>query len=453
MVMDEAANRYQLSNEELLTGGYTIVVPMDEEMLVDSYEKLQADRYFPSEDANAEAAFVLMDHETGGVLAAHGGREYVRKGLNRVDIKRQPGSTFKPLAVYAPALMNGYHPYSMITDELIDYDGYTPRNYNGQYQEEVSLYEAITYSANAPAVWLLDQIGVKQSLEFLKQVEIDIEDRGLAIALGGLSEGVTPLQLTSAYQIFANGGYYIEPHFITEIYSPNGEKIGEANHEKQRVVDTQIAWNMTRMLESVVLEGTGSAGESKIALAGKTGTTSFPDVEGATRDAWFVGFTPEVVGAVWMGYDVTNTDQYFHGNSQHPTALFKDIVNEQINGEHLLTFEKPLHVNELESPIQMPATLQLYASKSFGGSGLFSVRLYWTEAEDDRVQYKIYEIDGTDKEEIATVIGDSEYTLPIYNPFSSKTYQVVPFNTQTATEGESSNVAEATFQFGFQLER
>ncbi len=170
MVMDEAAERYHLTNEELLTGGYRIIVPMNEEILVNSYEKLQADQYFPKEDVRAEAAFVLIDHQTGGVLAAHGGREYVRKGLNRVNINRQPGSTFKPLAVYAPALMNGYHPYSLLKDELIDYDGYTPRNYNGHYEDEILLYEAITHSANAPAVWLLDQWALTNRLNYLNRL-------------------------------------------------------------------------------------------------------------------------------------------------------------------------------------------------------------------------------------------------------------------------------------------
>ncbi|GAE30387.1 transglycosylase domain-containing protein [Halalkalibacter hemicellulosilyticus] len=449
MVMNEAEERYQLTNEELLTGGYTIVVPMDEQLLIDSYTKLQADHYFPSEDSHAEAAFVLIDHQTGGVLAAHGGREYVRKGLNRVDVKRQPGSTFKPIAVFAPALMNGYEPYSLLKDEQIDYDGYSPRNYNDHYQGEVSLYEAIIQSSNAPAVWLLDQMGLDDTITLLNDVQIEIEDRGLAMALGGLSEGVSPLELTAAYQIFANGGYYVEPSFILEIYSRDGEKLGETSQEKRRVVDRQLAWDMTRMLESVVQEGTATAGETQWALAGKTGTTSFPDVQGATRDAWFVGYTPKAVGAVWMGYDVTTMDQYFHGGSQYPTILFKDIISEQMSENSLLTFEKPIDVTELERPIKMPASLDLQASKAFGGRAPFSVRLNWTETEDERVQYTIYEISEESKEEIATVTGIHEYTLPIYNPFITKTYQVVSYNHQTEKSGEASNLVEATFQFGF----
>ncbi|MFA9458869.1 transglycosylase domain-containing protein [Halalkalibacter sp. AB-rgal2] len=449
MVMNEAEERYQLTNEELLTGGYTIVVPMDEQLLIDAYTKLQADHYFPSEDAHAEAAFVLIDHQTGGVLAAHGGREYVRKGLNRVNVKRQPGSSIKPIAVFAPAMMNGYEPYSLLKDERIDYDGYSPRNYHDHYQGEISLYEAIIQSTNAPAVWLLDQIGLDDSIALLNDVQIEIEDRGLAIALGGLSEGVSPLELAAAYQIFANGGYYVKPSFISEIYSRDGEKLGEASQEKRAVVNRQLAWDMTRMLESVVQEGTAAVGNTQWSLAGKTGTTSFPDVQGATRDAWFVGYTPKAVGAVWMGYDVTTTDQYFNGGSQYPTVLFKDIISEHRSENSLLTFNKPINVNELERPLRMPTSLELQASKAFGGRAPFSVRLNWTETEDGRVQYTIYEINEESKEEVATVMGIHEYTLPIYNPFITKTYQVVSYNYQTEQSGEASNLVEATFQFGF----
>ncbi|WP_419095827.1 transglycosylase domain-containing protein [Halalkalibacter suaedae] len=449
MVIDEAEQRYHLSNEELLTGGYEIVVPMSPSIQVDSFEKMAQSSYFPAEDQQAEAAFVLMDNHTGGVLAVHGGREYVRRGLNRVNVKRQPGSTLKPLAVYAPALEKGYHPYSLLTDELIEYDGYTPRNYNGEYTGEMTMYDALTYSANAPAVWLLNEIGVQESINSLERFGLDVSDRGLAIALGGLTEGLSPFEIVSSYRVFANEGKKTDPYFITAIYSRSGDRIGEANTSEENVIKPQTAWDITRMLEAVVQEGTGKSGEVQSALAGKTGTTSYTEVSGATRDAWFVGYTPTVVGGVWMGYDTTNESNYFHGGSSYPTILFKDIINDLPSNLTATSFTKPNNVKELETPIALTEINDLTATLAIGGRGLMSIRLNWTGSDDDRIHYTIYEVGKSGRKEIATVVGANEYFIPSLNPFSQKTYEIVPYNTQIDREGVTSNQATVKFQLGF----
>lgn len=164
MVMEEAENRYHLSQEELMTGGYQIVVPMNKSMQQSTYDKLQDPIYFPEENEDAEATVMMMDSESGGVLAVQGGRDYVRLGLNRVNVMRQPGSTFKPISVYTPALESGaYSPYSMLRDERLAYNEFMPKNYNDQYSGEMTMYDALVQSANAPAVWLLNEIGVNRS--------------------------------------------------------------------------------------------------------------------------------------------------------------------------------------------------------------------------------------------------------------------------------------------------
>ncbi|PAM96714.1 penicillin-binding protein, partial [Flavobacterium sp. IR1] len=119
-------------------------------------------------------------------------------------------------------------------------------------------------------------------------------DKGLSIALGGLEEGVTPLEMAKAYRVFAGNGKVVDPYFISEIYDRNGELVGRANQTETEVISPQTAWYMTRMLESVVKEGTARSGNVETPLAGKTGTTTFPGVEGGTMDAWFVGYTPTV---------------------------------------------------------------------------------------------------------------------------------------------------------------
>ncbi|MDT8862005.1 PBP1A family penicillin-binding protein [Alkalihalobacillus sp. MEB130] len=450
MVLDEAKERFHLSNEEVLTGGYQIIVPMNKEMQEVTYQKLEEDRYFPNESGDAEAAVVFLDVQTGGVLAVQGGREYVRKGINRVNIKRQPGSTIKPLAVYAPAMERyDYVPYSLLVDELIDYDGYTPRNYNQEYVGQMTMYDALTYSANAPAVWLVNELGTETAASALESFGIETEDRGLAIALGGMTEGTTPLELAAAYSAFARDGSRIEPYFIEAIYNQNGERIvGEAKKSEQ-VISTQTAWYMTRMLESVVQNGTGRSGEVQSALAGKTGTTSYPEVEGATMDAWFVGYTPNVVGSVWMGYDVTSKDRYFQGGSGYPTVLFKDVINEMPSTQRKRAFEKPADVIELDPPVVLPQITDLTATFSIGGRGLSSIHLQWTGNDDERIYYHIFEKDKDERELIATVVGQTEFFINSSNPFTNKKYEVIPYNSITKQEGEASNLADVTFRFGF----
>ncbi len=450
MVLDEAKERYQLTNEDILTGGYRIVVPMNRHVQEASHQKIKEDRFYPSGNEDAEAAFILLDAKTGGVLAVQGGREYVRLGLNRVNVKRQPGSTFKPLAVYAPALEKaGYKPYSLLKDELIDYDGYTPRNSNQHYEGTMTMYEAVADSVNAPAVWLLNEIGIDTSIQMLNEFGFNISDKGLALALGGLSEGVTPLELAKAYRVFAQDGKRIEPHFIHEIYNYKGQKLGEAASEEEPILSKQTAWYMTRMLEAVVKEGTGRKGSVHAALAGKTGTTTYPDVEGATMDAWFVGYTPSVVGTLWMGYDVTSTEHFLHGGSAYPTVLFKEIINELPKTMRSTAFERPTDVNELDPPVNLPVISDLSATLAMGGKGLMSVELKWTAPADDRISYRIYEKLGEERKEIATVVGEDHYYISTFNPFTKKTYEIVPFDSTTNREGEYSNIASVDVKLGF----
>ncbi|GAE25901.1 multimodular transpeptidase-transglycosylase [Halalkalibacter wakoensis JCM 9140] len=449
MVLDEASERFHLTNEEVLTGGYEIIVPMNKDIQEASFQRITDSAYFPKGNENAEAAFVLIDSETGGVLAVQGGREYVRMGLNRVNVKRQPGSTIKPLAVYSPAMeQHEFAPYSMLVDELIDYNGYSPRNYNQQYTGQMTMYDAITSSANAPAVWLMNEIGIENSVHMLEKFGIQTSDQGLAIALGGLSEGVTPLELTSAYSVFATNGNRIDPYFIKAIYNRDGEELVGEEKKSEKVVSTQTAWYMTRMLESVVNQGTAQKGMVTTPLAGKTGTTSYPAVEGAAMDAWFVGYTPTVVGSVWMGYDVTTNDRYLKGGSEYPTVLFKDIINDIPSSMRHVVFNKPADVKELEPPVELPMITDLAATFSMGGRGFSSILLQWNGNTDQRIHYRIYEITNDDRKLVATVVGQTEFYIASSNPFTSKKYEVVPFDSISEQTGFASNIAEVKFRFG-----
>lgn len=449
LVLDEGERLYNISRDEILKGGYRIVVEMDPHLQKVTYDVFQDSDNFPASTGQnpVEGSIVLLDHRTGGVVAVQGGRDYVQQGFHRALANRQPGSVFKPLAVFAPALESGnYHPYSLLKDELIDYNGYTPRNYNHQYAGEMSMYDAVKDSANAPAVWLLDEMGIDKGLASLRQQNIPLTEDGLAIALGGLHEGVSPLKIAAAYGTFASGGVYRDPYFIKEIYDRHGNLVAAMEQEEVEVFSPQTAWYMTRMLEAAVNDGTGASGMFDGPLAGKTGTTSFEAVSGANRDIWFAGFTPELSGAVWMGYDRTDKDHYLTAGSSVPTKLFKRVLTEAYGEvETQLAFTPPMGVNDLEAPIQFVSIEDLTADVSLGWRGA-TVLLQWSGSQDDRLHYRIYEKNETEIVKVGEVVGDHEYKITGQNIFSQNAYVVIPFNPQIEREGSPSNVVEARFR-------
>ncbi|MBY8912604.1 PBP1A family penicillin-binding protein [Bacillus sp. YC2] len=441
LVIKEAENRYSMSGEQLLQGGYMIQTSLDSKLQKTAYTLMKENGYFPGTDQSAEGSAVFIDNKTGGVRAAIGGRDYVTKGYNRVTAPRQPGSTFKPLVVYGPAMQeNKFKPYSLLQDKLQSYDGYEPKNYDGQYAGEVTMQDAITYSKNAPAVWTLKEIGVETGKSYLEKNGMNVPDNGLAIALGGLSKGVTPLQLAGAYHTFAANGIYTAPHFIVKITDEDGETAAEHKGGKTRVFSGQTAWNMTRMLQQVVKKGTASQGSYQGDLAGKTGTTSYTGISGATKDAWFAGYSPSLTGAIWMGYDKTDTTHYLKGGSQYPVRLFKDIITRA--GESGGAFKKPDNVKELGSPIKLKPVASLSARYTFKAMGLFTVALKWDAQEDERVVYRIYvKKDGKDKL-LDSVKGKGSFDIPYANLFSGASYKVVPYNTQTKQEGKGTEYVQ-----------
>ncbi|MBP1083722.1 transglycosylase domain-containing protein [Bacillus capparidis] len=436
LVVKEAESKYSISAEQLYQGGYTIRVPMDARLQQSAYELMKEEGYFPGTDKKAEGSAVFIDNNSGGVAAAIGGREYAPRGYNRVISNRQPGSAFKPIAVFGPAMEEKvFQPYSLLDDSKQSYGGYTPRNYDGQYKGKVSMVDAIVFSKNAPAVWTLNRLGTETIQPYLEKVNINIPDKGLAVALGGLETGVSPLQMAGAYRTFAHDGSYEEPYFIQNITDQDGEEIITHKSKQQNVYSKQTAWNMTRMLQETVLTGTAKNGSYDGDLAGKTGSTSYTEVKGATKDAWFAGFNPNVTGAIWMGYDKTDKEHYLKGGSQYPTKLFKDILTKAGEGKNL-TFQKPDDVKELDRPIRLAAVEKVTADYSFKALGFFTVTLKWNNQEDDRVIYRIYEKKDGNETLLESVKGENSFTISFSNVFSDTSYRVVPYNSQTNEEGK-----------------
>ncbi len=446
IVIREAKDTYQLTIAELKRGGYRITVNLNETAQKIAYQELQKDTYFKGSEPNVESAFVLMEQQTGQLEAVIGGRDFQIGDYQRAMVKRQPGSVMKPLAVYGPAMMVDYRPYSLLEDRKQEYDGYTATNYDNVYSEEVSMYEAIQYSKNAPAVWLLDQIGIPYSKDYLKKMQLGIEDQGLAIALGGLETGISPIQVAQGYRTFIHEGEWIKAHSIASIQDRNGEVIGEADPDVTTVFSKQVAWNMLRMLESVVDHGTAKSGVYKKALAGKTGSTQHPHVAGQVKDAWFAGITPDYVTTMWMGYDQSDEAHYLTEGSSAPTKATKAIL-ESLDQQQTLssTFSKPASVEDVEEPIVLPGITDLEASYKFGGFSLIRGELNWTPSNDQRVIYHIYESTSTGANKIGEVKGKGSFTLDNVSLFQPSTYYIVPYNSLTKQEGEPSNQITLSF--------
>lgn len=336
-VVDEAISRYGLKEEDVMNKGLRIYTTLNQNYQQQLQEKFRQDWLFPqgsSDGTKTQGASVVMDPNTGAVRAVIGGRgEHVFRGYNRAtQMKRQPGSSIKPIVSYAPALQQGYHYDSQLSNKLQRFgkNGYQPHNVDNGYSDKIPMYVALAQSKNVPAVWLLDRIGVSKGVQSANNFGIKVpkEDQNLALALGGLSTGVSPLQMARAYSAFANKGNLPDnSYFITKITDASGNVIGE-NHDmgKHRVISESTAREMTTMLLGVFAGGTGSSAQpAGYRVAGKTGSTEVPNSYGfGTKDQWIVGYTPDVVVATWVGYDRTNKQHFMHGVSETEiTRLYK----------------------------------------------------------------------------------------------------------------------------------
>ncbi|MEG2216767.1 MAG: transglycosylase domain-containing protein, partial [Clostridia bacterium] len=216
LALGEACKQLNISMDTLLTGGYRIETMMEPDIQMNCEQLFADNACFPQVDGESpEAAIVIVDVKSGGVAALLGGRENnVALAYNRATrIRRQPGSVIKPILVYAPALETGYTAATMLLDEQIDFDGYRPSSPSDTFAGWVTMREAVTRSLNVPAVSVMAQIGVPAGKAFAEKLGIvfDERDKSLALALGGFTYGVSPMQIAGAYAMFANGGQYNIP--------------------------------------------------------------------------------------------------------------------------------------------------------------------------------------------------------------------------------------------------
>ncbi|HSL99993.1 MAG TPA: PBP1A family penicillin-binding protein [Candidatus Limnocylindria bacterium] len=249
-----------------------------------------------------QGAVLSLDPHTGAVLAMVGGTDFVQSQFNRaLHARRQPGSAFKPI-VYAAALSTGKTLVSMTDDSPIEFDRteeelWKPKNYDGTFLGSIPLIEALARSRNLATIRLLNDVGVDSALRTSKALGITSPiARNLSIALG--SSGVTPLEMCVAYATFANGGLRPAPFFLREVRDAQGNVLERTAPTAERAIPPDTAYLMVRMMQEVILNGTGRAARGLgHNLAGKTGTTN------ENTDAWFIGYSPDLVAGVWIGFD------------------------------------------------------------------------------------------------------------------------------------------------------
>ena len=259
--------------------------------------------------AQPQGAIVVIDPKTGAILALVGGRHYSAAEINRAfEIYRQPGSAIKPF-LYATAVEAGYRPESVFVDQPLEINingvKWRPQNYDNKYRGKITLREALEDSVNTVAVELTQQVGPGNVFALARHMgleslvgEGELNDTGLApLALGGLTKGVTLLELTAAYSPFANNGIRSSPFGILRAYDYRGKLIYQGGIHQESVIQSSTAAILTSMMAGVVTRGTGVRANIGVPAAGKTGTTN------RNTNGWFIGYTPELLAGVWIGND------------------------------------------------------------------------------------------------------------------------------------------------------
>ena len=318
----------EVGADALYKGGLKIYTTLDMDMQLAAEKAM---RHLPNYYTDSkkltqpQMALAAVDPKTGYVKAMIGGRGQDK--FNRATLAvRQPGSAFKTF-VYLTAMQNGFTPASIIEDKEEEFaKGWKPQNSDMQWHGKVSLRTALKRSLNVPTIKLAREVGVDKIVANVEKMGITTlvdsgaySDVNLAMALGGLSKGVNPLEMASAYGVLATNGLYNKPIALLKIVDRDGKVLYQAKPQSKRVVDAASAYLTTNMLEDVLVSGTGGGMGIGRPAAGKTGTTD------TYIDAWFVGYTPDLSTAVWVGDDNNKPMQRMYGSGA-PLSIWHEFM-------------------------------------------------------------------------------------------------------------------------------
>lgn len=319
MIMREL-EKLGFTEQEISQGGYKIVTTLDYKTQIKTNEAIIANmNAYGLKGVNNQAAVFAFSPIDGKILAYAGGKDYSKSQYDRViHAVRPPGSAFKPF-IYTAAVEKGVSPNDLIDDKPFTAGTWTPHNYGNKYRGQIPVYKALMISSNVCAARVIQYVGVRSVIQIARIMGITTPlEYDYTIALG--SNGVKLYELTRAYGIYANGGFKVEPYGIERIESSRGKVLYSASRPRiTKVLSTDTAAIMTAMLRTVIDNGTGMAARIGKPAAGKTGTTD------DYKDAWFVGYTPNVVMGVWIGND-DNTKMGGLTGGTVPALIWRDIM-------------------------------------------------------------------------------------------------------------------------------
>ncbi len=308
------------SEDEIVNGGYKVVTTLNYKAQVKANEAIikNLNAWGLNRDKNQAAVFSFSPID-GRILVYAGGKDYTKSQYDRVTQSARPsGSAFKPF-IYTAAIEKGYSPNDMIDDLPFRAGDWTPKNYGNKYRGPIPLYTALMVSSNVCTARLMESVGVRAVIQLARVMGITTPiPYDYTISLG--SNSVKLFEMTRAYGVFANGGFKVEPYAIERVESSRGTILYEAKKARSsKVLNLNTAATMTAIMKTVITNGTGRAANIGKPAAGKTGTTD------DSRDAYFIGFTPDVVTGVWVGNDDNSQMGGITGGTV-PALIWKDVM-------------------------------------------------------------------------------------------------------------------------------
>lgn len=334
-VMEEKGISRQLAENYVYGSGLTIYSTVNSEIQARLEEEYSKSKYIvtsPSKKQTSQSGMAIVDYKTGNVLGVAGGLgEKKGAGWNRAtQMKKQTGSSIKPLADVAPALEEKVITAATVYNDVkTDFGGgYTPKNDGDKYRGPINIRQFIETSQNIPALKIMRELTPKKSIEYLEKMGItsldEKEDEILSLAIGGMTDGISPLEMASAYGTIANDGVYITPTFYTKVVDNSGNTVLTPKQETKRAISEQNAYIVKKIVQEPVVGASGTAKYCAISgmdVAAKTGTTD------KSYDRWLCGFTPYYAAATWFGYDDSEEVKGFSKNpaGQIWSAVMADI--------------------------------------------------------------------------------------------------------------------------------
>ncbi len=432
-----------LAARMLYSGGLKIITTYDPKIqkCIDEVYENTKNFYSGNPEPHPQSAIVIIDPYTGEIKGMAGGvgKKTASRTLNRATQSlRQPGSSIKPISVYSLALENNViTAASIYNDKAKDYSGWTPVNYDRRYNGNVSVRYAVQKSLNTVPVEILSEMGAEKSFNHLtenlgitslvrREERSDgkvYSDIGLSqLALGGLTDGVSVLEMAAAYTPFVNKGIYTEPYIFTEVIDAKGKTLIKNEKNSKVAISESTAYITAQLLKEVVTSGTGTAARLSNGMfaAGKTGTTS------DNKDKWFVGFTPYYVAAVWYGYDQPQPLK----TSPCP-AIWKNVMN---------LVHKDLHNKTIPMPSEVISISYCKDTGKLPGSNCETTSFYFTKGTQPKSKCNGGHKSNKDEEDLSSASPSaSENAVNTTTGENNDNSTVVNENNSTNTVNKDTN--------------